>query len=431
MNKKYNVLVFPAGEINASEIHTALSSQVNIEIFGASSVSRNGPYIFKNYRTGLPFISDDEFISCFNDLIDEWNIDIVIPTHDSVVEFFSNNQDAFNCLTLSPNEHTANICRDKLDTYLLFEDESFCPKFFQSLEVLNSSRCNELFLKPRRGQGSKGAKFITKVQALSENIDFSEYVICEYLEGEELTIDCFTNYADQLLGVFPRTRARILGGVSVSGKTLEADKEIMSIADTINRKLKFNGMWYFQVRKDFNGKWKLLEISARAAGAQCITRARGVNLPLLSIYNAFKIDVNVIGNDSVIHVERSFVNKYQTDIKYDTVFIDFDDTITKDRRVNPSIISLVYQFKNNNKKVHLITRHEGSIEDTLKDLCIDFRLFDSIIHLKNREKKSDYITTDRTIFIDNAFVERKEVKESLGIPVFDVDTTEVLLEWRS
>lgn len=44
---KIKVLVFPAGEVNALELHDALSSCVNVTLYGASSVDRHGPYIFK------------------------------------------------------------------------------------------------------------------------------------------------------------------------------------------------------------------------------------------------------------------------------------------------------------------------------------------------------------------------------------------------
>lgn len=53
---KVNVLIFPAGEINSVELHDALSHNVNINVFGCSSVDRHGEYVFKNYRSGLPNI---------------------------------------------------------------------------------------------------------------------------------------------------------------------------------------------------------------------------------------------------------------------------------------------------------------------------------------------------------------------------------------
>ena len=37
---------------------------------------------------------------------------------------------------------------------------------------------------------------------------------------------------------------------------------------------------------------------------------------------------------------------------------------------------------------------------------------------------------NKAIFIDNAFVERAEVKKHLNIPVFDVDAIATLINWK-
>lgn len=71
MEGKIGVLVFPAGEINSIELHDALSTCVNIRLFGASSVDRHGEFIFKNYISGIPTISDSSFLTVFNNIIDE------------------------------------------------------------------------------------------------------------------------------------------------------------------------------------------------------------------------------------------------------------------------------------------------------------------------------------------------------------------------
>ena len=65
---KIHVLIFPAGENNSVGLHHALSHNVNIEIFGASSIGRDrhGSYVFKNYTSNLPLISDNDFIEFFS-----------------------------------------------------------------------------------------------------------------------------------------------------------------------------------------------------------------------------------------------------------------------------------------------------------------------------------------------------------------------------
>ena len=84
---KTKVLVFPAGEINSIEIHDSLSTCVNIELYGASSVDRHGGYVFRKYISGVPRIDEPDFITKFNCMLDEYGIDAVFPTHDTVAMF--------------------------------------------------------------------------------------------------------------------------------------------------------------------------------------------------------------------------------------------------------------------------------------------------------------------------------------------------------
>lgn len=58
-------------------------------------------------------------------------------------------------------------------------------------------------------------------QDIPQNINFNDYVICEYLRGEEYTVDCLTDRNGRLLFISPRSRERILAGISVAGITKE------------------------------------------------------------------------------------------------------------------------------------------------------------------------------------------------------------------
>ena len=51
-----------------------------------------------------------------------------------------------------------------------------------------------------------------------------------------------------------------------------------------------------------------------------------------------------------------------------------------------------------------------------------------ILHLSDEQEKWAYINPMSSIFIDNYWFDRKQVKEKLGIPVFDVDAVECLLK---
>ena len=420
---KINVLVFPAGEINSIELHDALSTCVNIELFGASSIDRHGGYVFRNYISNVPMINAPDFFQKFNELIRKYNIEIIFPTHDTVAMFFAENRDRINAKIIAADKITSEICRDKEKTYEILKGEDFLPEIYKEINSY------PVFIKPKEGQGAVGAKLVKSEKDIPD-VDLKDYVICEYLPGEEYTVDCFTNFQSELKLISPRSRNRLLAGVCVSGKTEELTDEIKHIAERINSKLKFNGLWWFQIKKDVNGKWKLLEISTRCAGTMCLTRAKGLNLPLLSVYNALGYDVKACPNNVQITMDRTLISRYKIDYEYDTVYFDFDDTLIINNKVHLPAIRFLYQCRNAGKKVVLLTKHEKDIFKTLEQFAISEKLFAKIVCISLDDEKSNYINPlEQPIFVDNAYQEREKVREKFNIPVFDVDGLEVLLDW--
>ncbi|GHU50069.1 carbamoylphosphate synthase large subunit short form [Clostridia bacterium] len=429
MNNEIGVLVFPAGEINSVELHDALAACVNVRVYGASSIERHGGFVFKNYIGGVPMLRSPDFISAINKIIVDHSIDVIIPTHDDVALFLADNQNSLNAKILTCDRETAETCRDKKLTYEMFRDYDFCPKTFSGAVQF------PVFIKPRKGQGGAGSQIVRSRADVPSGLNWSDYVICEYLPGEELTVDCFTDKDGTLRAILPRSRQRVFGGVSVSGQNETLTTEIERIADTINYALRFLGLWYFQIKRDTGGNFKLLEISARCAGTMCLSRVLGVNLPLLSVYAAIGRKTEVFKNTYNVIVDRTLISRYKTNLTYESVYIDFDDTIIIGGKVNLQAVRFLYQCVNEGKRVILITRHSAShsdsVYDTMKRHKISADLFSEIAELGISTPKYTAIKEDGAIFIDNAYAERKEIFEKLNIPVFDVSEIEVLLDWRT
>lgn len=424
MPKKINVLIFPAGEINSIELHDALSSCVNINVYGASSVERHGSYVFKNYIPDMPMIAAENFLEQFNRVLSEYKIDVIFPTHDTVAVFLSEHRDQINAKLIVADKKTTEICRDKVKTYQALAEYDFIPKTYDRITEF------PVFIKPIEGQGAQGIKLIKTQADIPADIDWSKYVICEYLPGEEYTVDCLTDKNGQLVAVSPRSRDRVMAGVSVAARSQPLTDDIRVIAEQINQTLNFMGLWFFQIKRDINNQWKLLEVSTRCAGTMCLTRARGMNLPLLSVYTAMGYDVTVQPNDYNVTMDRTLISRYKIDYAYDTVYLDFDDTLIMNDAVHLPTIWFVYQCRNQGKKIHLITKHEFDLVQTLSKYALSEALFDSIIHLKPNDIKSRHIDPLRAIFVDNAHKERVDVQQTHHIPVFDVDGIEVLMDWR-
>ena len=418
-----NVLIFPAGEINSIELHDALYACVNVNVFGASSIERHGSYVFEHYFSGLPMIHDADFFEKFNKLLKDNHIDCIFPTHDTVAMFLADNAEKIKARLVCADKKTAEICRDKEKTYKVLSGAPFLPQVFDSIDHY------PVFIKPREGQGAVGARLIRSDRDIgSENL--SDYVICEYLPGVEYTVDCFTDREGRLRLVSPRSRDRLMAGVSVAGRTQPLTQEIEEIAEFINKKVRFLGLWWFQIKKDAAGKWKLLEISTRCAGTMALTRARGVNLPLLSVYTVMGYDVEVSPNAADIAMDSTLIRRYRINYEYDTVYFDFDDTLTLRGKVNLKAIWFLYQCQNQHKKVILLTKHEKELSDSMRHYHIDEGLFYRIVHIDPSDSKAKYIEPGRSIFIDNAYSERKAVAENCIIPVYDVDGLDALMDWR-
>jgi hypothetical protein len=110
--------------------------------------------------------------------------------------------------------------------------------------------------------------------------------------------------------------------------------------------------------------------------------------------------------------------------------MDFDDVIILRGVVNPDVMRFIYQARNNGKKIHIISKHDRDIYKDMKQYCISESLFESITVISRENQKVNYMKEKNAIFIDDSFAERKKVHDVLGIPVYDVDMVESLIDWR-
>ena len=426
--KEIRVCVFPAHGESGVEINNALSQCEGIFVYGIAVIPGHSAYNFINYTPNFLDIDEEGFDDKFESFILENQIDVVFPTSDATLLYFSENQSKFSAKFVNCDAYSANICNDKRKTYELFKEYSFCPKLYKKPEKF------PCFIKPFDGEGARGAMLLNNAEEVPIGYDWSQYVCSEYLPGTEMTVDCITDYNGELKAVLPRIRKKTFAGMCVMGETVEVTAEIAEIAETINSHLKFRGLWFFQVKQDDNGVYKLLEISMRCAGTMCMTRARGYNLPLLSVYTTMGKPIQCIENNLDVTISRTLFARYKTSCNFSTVYVDYDGTIVIKNKVSLSIIRFLYQCKNENKKIVMITRHNedhnNTIYEDLDDYGISKKLFDEIICLRFDEKKSSVIKDEDAIFIDNSFFERKEVSEAKNIPVFAVEGIDLLQDWR-
>lgn len=424
---KKNVLVFPCGSEIGLEINRALAGSLHFDVYGANSVDDHGKFVYKNYIEELLSMDDFNFVDEINQIISDYQIDFIIPAHDSAVTRLADEQHRINAVVVTSDAETCRVCRSKGETYKLFDGLIPTPALYE-IDNLNEF---PVFLKPDVGQGTKGTYRVDTMEDAQFYFKNDPTLLAlEFLPGKEYTIDCFTNKEGELLFAEGRVRNRILNGISVNS-THVRNRQFQRLAEVINKTLKFRGVWFFQVKERSDGEMVLMEISPRIAGTMALFRASGVNFALLSLFDRMGHAVSVLKNDIDVEVDRALFSRFTIAIEYEYVYVDFDDTIVFENCVNIGLIRFLYQARNQDKKIILITKHIHNIQETLNKYAISPLLFQETICLPKTARKTDYMVHKNAIFIDDSFEERKEVMDVHGIPSFGLDAVEALLCWRA
>lgn len=427
---KRNILVFPCGSEVALEVHRSVANSAHFVLVGGSSVEDHGRFVYENYVGGLPFLGAPDFVARIRDVVEREKIDAIYPAMDAVITFMKGHEGEFGCRVVGSPAETSEVCVSKRRTYQALAGVVKTPRTYGEGEGPNVAEY-PVFVKPDVGYGSRGARIITCAEELELHLaGHPGCVLMECLPGEEYTVDCFTDAEGHLLVAKPRTRGRISNGISVHTEPVEDDGEFRTFAERINASLRFEGAWFFQVKRDGQGALTLLEVACRLGGSSGLWRPCGINFALMTLYTAFRMPVAILENRIRPEMDRALDTRYRLDLSYDEVFVDFDDCLSLDgMRVNPTLAAFLYTCLGRGVRTTLLTKHDdlalGPLDALLERLRVS-SLFDRVLHIAQGEEKTDFIDNRNAIFIDDSFAERRNVAERCGIPVFGPDMAEVL-----
>ncbi|WP_275403626.1 ATP-grasp domain-containing protein [Aquibium microcysteis] len=338
---------------------------------------------------------------------------------DSVIYKLSESRSAFSCTVVTPEHSAVSICNSKLETYRILQNSVKTPKIYARSEDVDKF---PVYLKPDVGYGGRRHRLCSDREAVESYIrENPDCIILEYLPGQEYTIDCFTRSDGRLLLVEPRERNRIVNGISASSEAFAGERfEFEEIANSINSLLRMRGAWFFQAKRDYQGRLTLMEVACRIAGSSGVNRLSGINLPLLTLFDFSDTLVRLPnGNKTEYRAHRALEYKAIVDVNYASVYVDLDDCLIIENSLNITLVTFLFQAAASGKRIVLITRSSRPVRPVLSNYRIS-ELFDEIIHLVNGEKKSRYISRD-SIFVDDSFEEREEVLMALNIPVYAPD----------
>jgi carbamoyl-phosphate synthase large subunit len=421
------VLVLPGGTEIGLEIRRSLADLKEIALAGAGApADRHGPFAYRRWATVAP-VTQPGWQDELNAVIERFAIDFVFPGHDDALLALAENAAEIGAQIVTSPAATCRLTRSKSATYAALAGVVPVPRVFSEAAAVDRF---PVFVKPDAAQGSQGAMLVRDAGQLERAVAGGSDLIMEYLPGEELTVDCFSDRERGLLFARARPRLRTRSGISMSSRTVTEDALISELAEAIDDRLDLHGAWFFQLREDGAGRMRLLEVAPRAAGTSAVHRVTGVNFALLSIYEQLRVPVHISPNPTAVELDRALVNRYRHDLRYGAVYVDLDDTLIVRDAVNTSLVAFLYQCLNGDHPLVLLTRHRGDLEQTLDRFRLR-GLWDRVIHVADDQAKADFITEPDAILIDDSFRERADAHARRGIATFDASMLELLLDDRA
>jgi carbamoyl-phosphate synthase large subunit len=283
-----SVLVTGAGGPAAIAVMRSLRADPSVELLAADMDSwAAGLYqVPPAARAVIPAGLAPDFAEILLARCMELGADIVIPTVDSELRPLSTAREAFAHagiqLLLAPGD-ALDRTLDKLALARACAGVVRVPRTELLDEFVNpDSWTYPVIVKPRTGSGSRDISAVVSAQELKGLEPSPDFIVQEYLPGEEYSIDVLASVGGRVVAAVPRIRARVDSGVSVAGRTLH-ECELEQFGAAVARELSLAYISNVQVRRDRQGRPALLEVNPRAPGSLALTIASGVDMPRLAL----------------------------------------------------------------------------------------------------------------------------------------------------
>lgn len=197
------------------------------------------------------------------------------------------------------------------------------PSFERAVISLQERGVGVCF-KPVRGNGSRGFGIVVEsVEAgaflsrkagvepmmldewrrrLPEHFDIP-MMVCGYMEGQEYSVDMLCEKGKTLFCV-PRTRDKMIGGISVAGR-LDRNFGLIAFCIRLAQTLELSGPIGMQWKEDEAGIPHLIEINPRLQGTTSVLLLAGLNMPVVAVQQA--LGLPLVASTMDIDWDKRFV----------------------------------------------------------------------------------------------------------------------------
>lgn len=294
---KINIALTSSGSAPAVAVIKALKKQEKIR-FHITALDMD-PKSSGNYLADkglvVPAPSEPGFINKVANICRKNDIECLIPVIDEELYVFADNRDIFvkgGIKLIVNNKDTIRLSRNKFLTQEFCAKENIVtPRTFlkQDINKIEDSDY-PLIIKPLSGRGSKDTLIIKNKKELDFfKRYFKNYIIQEFIEGDEYTIDIVATSKGEILQAVPRQRIAVKAGMSYKGKIVK-DPRLIAYGKHVAGKFNINGPANIQCIVNKKNIY-LIEVNPKFAAGLPLTVAAGVNIPLILIKSSFGLKI--------------------------------------------------------------------------------------------------------------------------------------------
>ncbi len=304
------------------------SLDVNSKIIATDNTNTAPGLYFADKQYIVPKIVEENYIPIILDICQKEDVGAITTLIDPEIDVLSKNRDKFEAIgveVLAPFADTASLCFDKYKMYKFLKQHNIktaltfgtLSDFIKAYE--NKEISFPVFVKPRTGSGSVGARKINTLEELTIawNSD-NTLIIQQFMAGIDLDADVYVDtISHKAVSIF--TKKKLETKIGGANKTISfKDEKLFKEIEKIVEAFKFNGpidMDFFYV----DGEYYLSEINPRFGGAYLHAFGCGVDFIKLIENNMNGIEnkpkFGDYEEDVLMMMYDSVVIKHKSEIK--------------------------------------------------------------------------------------------------------------------
>ena len=302
-------------------------------------VTDNSPYApaleFADVSYQVPLIKDPAYIPMILEICKKEQIDAITTLIDPEIAILAEHREKFEALgitVLAPYKETAALCFDKYEMAKYLNEKGIATvKTFGTFDDFKAAYeagkiSLPVFVKPRTGSGSVGARRVDTYEMLEEvTTADSTLIIQELMTGMDMDADIYVDtISHEPVAIFSKKKiSTTIGGAN---KTISfKDEQLFEFVKNALKVFQFNGPLDMDLFYQ-DGQYYLSEINPRFGGAYLHAYGAGVDFPSFIYHNVKEKASNeaCIGNyeeDVVMMMYDSVVIKKLDDIQNNMVTI--------------------------------------------------------------------------------------------------------------